>query len=102
MTDLLKAFNTVDPTISLKKLELYDTRKNHQNLIKSYQSNRKQYIEIVWTTNLKLMKCRVPQISILAPLLFTLDVNDLLHLNMLADATKLFYSRKNITLCRLM
>ena len=76
MTALLKAFNTVDPTISLKKLELYDIRRNNQNLIKSFSSNRKQYIEIVWTTNLKLMKCRVPQISILAPLLFTLYVND--------------------------
>ena len=47
MTDLLKAFDTVDSTISLKKLELYDSRKNHQNLIKSYRSNRKKYIEIV-------------------------------------------------------
>ena len=63
MTDLLKAFNTVDPTISLKKLELNDIGRNDQNLIKNYPSNRKQFIEIVWTTNLKLMKCRVPEIS---------------------------------------
>ena len=36
MTDLLKAFNTVDPTISLKKLELYDIRRNNKNSVKSY------------------------------------------------------------------
>ena len=77
MTDLLKAFNTVDPTISLKKLELNDIGRNDQNLIKNYPSNRKQFIEIVWTTNLKLMKCRVPEISISAPFLFTLYVSDL-------------------------
>ena len=36
MTDFLKAYNKEDPTISLKKLELYDIRRNNKNSIKSY------------------------------------------------------------------
>ena len=53
--DLSKAFDTVDQTILLKKLELFGIRGNNHNGIKSFLSNRKQYIEIdpITKTSLK-------------------------------------------------
>ena len=57
--DLSKAFDTVDYTVLLKKFELYDLRGNNHNRIKSFLSNRKQYIETDPTTktSLELVKC---------------------------------------------
>ena len=72
--DLSKAFDTADHTIQLKKLELYGIRGNIHNWIKSFLSNRKQYIERgpKTKTSLELAECGVPPGSILAPLLFRL------------------------------
>ena len=93
----------VDYTILLKKLELYGIRGNNHNWIKSSLSNRKQYIERdpIATTSLELVKCGVPQGSILVHLLLLLYVNDLKNaLNLFnpiisADDTNLFYTHKN-------
>ena len=43
--DISKTFDTKDHRILLKKLELYGIRGNNHNWIKSFLSNRKQYIE---------------------------------------------------------
>ena len=102
--DLSKAFDAADHAIILKKLELYCIRGNRHDRIKSFLSNRKQYIEIdpATKTSLELLKCGVPQGSILAPLLFLLYVNDLKNASNLldpikfADDTNLFYTHKNI------
>ena len=54
-------------------------------------------------TNIETITCRVPQGSILGPLLFLIFVNDLHKVTkyldpiMFADDTNLFYSHKNIT-----
>ena len=44
--DLCKAFNTVDHSILLRKLELYSITDTNYAWIKSYLSNRLQYIQI--------------------------------------------------------
>ena len=103
--DLSKAFDTVDHNILLTKLEIYDISGTHLQWFRNYLSNRKQYIQFDgWQkVNYKTVKCRVPQGSILGPLLFLLYINDLhfasdlLDPTMFADDTNLFYSNKDIS-----
>ena len=45
--DLRKAFNTVDHNILLKKLEFYVTRGVSGDFLKSYISDRSQYVSII-------------------------------------------------------
>ena len=102
--DLSKAFDTVDHSILLKKLELYGITDRNYAWIKSYLSNRLQYIQIDENsrTEFCVVKCGVPQGSILGPLLFLLYVNDLKNASsvldpiMFADDTNLFYTHSNI------
>ena len=42
--DLAKAFDTVDHDILIKKLQLYGVQENYLNWLKSYLTNKKQYI----------------------------------------------------------
>ena len=81
--DLSKAFDTVDHSILLKKLELYGITNRNYAWIKSYLSNRLQYIQIDENSGTEycVVKCGVPQGFILGPLLFFLYVNNLkMHL----------------------
>ena len=102
--DLSKAFNTVDHSILLKKLELYGITCRNYAWIKSYLSNRLQYIQVDENcrTEYCVVKCGVPQGSILGPLLFLLYDNDLKNASsvldpiMFADDTNLFYTHSNI------
>ena len=102
--DLSKAFDTVDHSILLKKLELYGITDRNYAWIKSYLSNRLQYIQIDENsrTEFCVLKSGVPQGSILRPLLFLLYVNDLKNASsvldrvMFADDTSLFYTYSNI------
>ena len=102
--DLLKAFDTVDHSILLKKLKFYGITDKNLAWFESYLSNRKQYIEIGENskTDLKYVPCGVPQGSILEPLLFLVYVNDLpnssrlLDRIMFADDTNLFFNHKDI------
>ena len=102
--DLPKAFDTVDHSILLSKLELYGITDRNYAWIKSYLSNRLQYIQIDENsrTEFCVVKCGVPQGSILGPLLFLLYVNDLKNASsvldpiMFADDTNLFYTHSNI------
>ena len=59
---------------------------------KNYFNNRKQYIEINNNKKLPLVKCGVPQGSILEPLLFVICINEL----QFVSDTNLFYSHKDI------
>jgi len=97
--DLSKAFDTVDHTIMLSKLEVYGVRGHALNWFKSYLENRQQFVQLnAIKSRLAYIKCGVPQGSILGPLLFLIYINDIVHVSdiaqviMFADDTNLFFS----------
>jgi retron-type reverse transcriptase len=101
--DLSKAFDTIDHSLLLKKLYSYGIRGLAYDYIKSYLSNRLQYVETHgMSSSLLSITCGVPQGSILGPILFLLYINDisactkLLKLFLFADDTTILYSSKDI------
>jgi len=76
--DLSRAFDTLDHSILLSKLQHIGIRGISLNLINSYLSNRKQFTTFLnVNSNTTTLKCGVPQGSILGPLLFIIYINDL-------------------------
>ena len=77
----------------------------HLDGSKSYLSNRQQYVEFNGISSESCeIKCRVPQGSILGPLLFLFYMNDLcnvskvVHFILFADDRNIFFSDKDFNL----
>jgi hypothetical protein len=101
--DLSKAFDTVNHQILLAKLENYGIRGKALDLLKSYLSDRKQYVHIEnCKSQICSVSCGVPQGSVLGPLLFLMFINDLpaccplSKVRIFADDTTIFFHSDNI------
>ena len=100
--DLKKAFDTVDHGILIKKLKHCWVRGVASDWVKSYLSNRKQFVKIDGcSSELLSVICGVLQGSILGPTLFILYINDICNVSNLvkfilfADDTNVFCAGDN-------
>ena len=76
--DLKKAFDTVNHQILLTKLEQYGKGGVKNSWFRSYLSDRRQSIEIdKYISETETIVCRVPQGSVLGPVLFLLYINEI-------------------------
>ena len=105
--DFSKAFDTVNHTILLTELYHYGIRGRIVTWFQSYLSDREKFVTYNGIqSSMKVVKCGVPQGSILGPLLFSLYINDLANICrntwpfLFAEDINLFISGTDLTLSK--
>ena len=100
--DLAKAFDTCNHKILLFKLDQYGIRGVTNDVIRSYLTNRKQFVHgNGYSSSLLDINIGVPQGSALGPILFLIYINDLSNCSnfkttLYADDSVLTLSHKNV------
>ena len=103
LLDLQKAFDTVDHSILLMKLEALGLSQDIIRWFHSYLSDRQQLADVSGTmSSYSKIACGVPQGSILGPLLFLIYVNDMAgaldeKLLLYPDDSAILVSDKDVT-----
>ena len=78
--DLAKAFDSLNHDILLDKLEYYGVQNKAKDLLESYLSNRKQFVQIgEIVSKIKPISMGAPQGSVIGPLLFNIFINDIIE-----------------------
>ena len=102
--DFSKAFDKVDHEILLKKLQSFGITGNILNWLKSFLSNREQYVIVDGHKSIpEKVLSGVPQGTVLGPLLFILYINDIVnvikhcHIKIFADDSKLIKMIESLT-----
>ena len=103
--DLSKAFDTLVFDVLLFKLKYYGVTGTALDLVKSYLTNRKQYVVFDSCQSEHVEICTgVPQGSILGPLFFSVYINDLITVSkrlnflMYADDTTIYFNLEDFDL----
>ena len=98
-----KAYDTINHTILIKKLEKYGIRGLPLQLLASYLTDRQQYTIVnQYKSKSRDVICGIPQGSTLGPLLFNIYINDLplgtnSTIHLFADDTNLTLSHSNVS-----
>ena len=97
--DLSKAFDCLNYNIFLSKMKYYGVSGTSLALVKSYLTNRYQYVQFEsCKSNLLEIKTGIPQGSILGPLFFSILINDIVNSSMkfsflmYADDTTIYFN----------
>ena len=101
--DLKKAFDTINHDILISKMERYGIRGVVLKWLKSYISNRQQFVQLGnHKSSFLEIKCGVPQGSVIGPKLFILYINDIYKVSKkikivtFADDTNILCSGDNL------
>ena len=96
--DFSKAFDTVDHATLLQKLEDYGIRGPVLAYLKSYLTNRKQYINANNSSSEHMnISYGVPQGSVLGPLFFNIYANEISYLQLNMDVVQ--YADDTVLMC---